>query len=82
MPVQKRVIYNIERSALRHANGKSNKPPLEARVDEEGARARVHARYHLRLADGLDLRAKLSRHGRGSLTRRVDALRATSMASR
>ena len=43
MPVQKRVVNHIQRRALRHADRKSNKPPLQARIDEEGARARVHA---------------------------------------
>ena len=56
MPVQKRIIYNIQRRSLRHADRERDEPPLQARVDEEGARARVHAGDDLRLADGLDLR--------------------------
>ena len=36
----KRIIYNIQRRSLRHADRERDKPPLQPRIDEEGARAR------------------------------------------
>ena len=72
MAVQKRIIYHVQRGPLRHANGKSNKPPLQARVDEEAPGARVHARYHLCFGDGLDLR------GTDTVPSRDDASAATA----